>query len=114
MIPLVNIDSNVDSGRLAVDYTTDTLIIWGKENFSHVGCVFDIENNKKVLSFKDEFNDPTNTLIPYFMSKDEIIVLNSENGSLDLYDMTSSQRIENICLPGIIMCKKSNYFKLQM
>lgn len=100
MIPLVNIESRVDSGRLAVDYTTDTLIIWGKENACLTGCVFDIENNKKTLSFKDELNNPTCNYIPYFMTKDEVIVLNSENGSFDLYDLTSGQLIRNTTLPS--------------
>lgn len=100
MIPVVNVESKVDSGRLAVDHTTDTLIIWGKENSYLTGCVFDIENNKKKFSFKDESNNPTCSYTPYFMTKDELIILNSENGSFDLYDLISSQHIENIILPS--------------
>lgn len=98
MIPLVNVDSKVDSGQLAVDHTTDTLIIWGKENSYLTGCVFDIENNKKTQSFKDESNNPTCNYTPHFMTKDVLTILNSENGSFDLYDLTSGQHIENIIL----------------
>lgn len=105
MIPLVNVESKVDSGRLAVDYTTDTLIIWGKENSYLTGCVFNIESNKKILSFKDESNNPTCNCIPHFMTKDELIILNSEYGSFDLYDLTSGQHIEKIILPS----KYSNF-----
>lgn len=100
MIPLVNIKSKVDSGRLAVDYSSDTLAIWGKTISCHAGFVFDIENNKRILSFNDEFNNPTCICTPYFMSKNELMVLNSENGSFDLYDLTNGQHIENINVPG--------------
>jgi len=100
MIPLVNIKSKINSGCLAVDYTTDTLIIWGRENSFQTGCMFDIENNKQILSFRDKANNPTCKYTPYFMSKDELIVLNSENGSIDFYDLISGQHIKNINLPG--------------
>lgn len=102
MIPLVNIESRVDSGRLAVDYTNDTLAVWGKENSCHAGHVFDIENNKPILSFNDKFNNPSCkcSCTPYFMSKDELMVLNSENGSFDLYDLTNGNHIENVNVPG--------------
>lgn len=103
MIPLMNAESKVDSGYLAVDYISDTLVIWGKENTYHTGCVFDIENNKQLLTFKNELVHPTCSYMPYFMSKDELIVLNSENGSFGLYDLISGQHIENINLPGILM-----------
>lgn len=105
MIPLVNVESKVDSGRLAVDHTTDTLIIWGQENSYLTGCVFDIENNKETLSFKDESNNPKFNYTPHFMTKDKLIVLNSENGSFDLYDLISGNHIENIILPS----KYSNF-----
>lgn len=107
MIPFVNVDCKVDSGRLAIDYKTDTLVVWGKENSWHIGCVFDIENNKETLTFRDECNNPASNLVPYFMSKNELIVLNSEYGSFDLYDLTSGKLIENISSPGILilMCK---------
>lgn len=101
MIPLVNIKSKINSGRLAVDCSTDKLVIWGKENLINTGCVFDIENNKKVLSFCDESNNPLDSYTPYFMSKDKLTVLNSENGSFDLYDLISGQHISNISLPGM-------------
>lgn len=100
MIPLVNIESKIDNGRLAIDFSTDKLIIWGKENSCSTGCVFDIENNKRVLSFCNKSNKPLDSYTPYFMSKDDLIVLNSENGSFDLYDLISGQHIENINLPG--------------
>lgn len=101
MIPLLNIESKVDSGYLAVDYTTDTLVVWGKENTLHItGCVFDIENNKQTLEFRNESNDEMCSYKPYFMSKDELLVLNSEKGFLDLYDLTSGQHIQKIDLPG--------------
>lgn len=103
MIPLVNIKSKIDNGHLAVDHTTDTLIIWGKDNACPAGHVFDIENNKKVVAFKDDINNSTHNYMPYFMSKNELIVLNSEKGSFDLLDLTSGQKMDNINLPGIIL-----------
>lgn len=108
MIPLVKIGSKIDGGQLAVDHTTDSLIVWGKENSNcHIGCLFDIENNKQVLSFKNGINDPTCSYMPYFMSKNELTVLNSDKGSIDLYDLTSGQHVENINLNGMIFyfCK---------
>jgi len=103
MIPLVSIESKVNSGCLAIDYSTNTLIIWGKDNILNcqTGCVFDIENNKQILSLRDITNNPTYKYIPYFMSKDELIVLNSEKGSFDFYDLTSGQHIKNVNLPGM-------------
>lgn len=101
MIRLMNVESKIDSGHLAIDYTSDSLIIWGKENAYLAGCVIDIESNKQTLTFIDESNHPTHNFTPYFMSKDKIIVLNSENGSFDLYDLIGGQCIENINLPGI-------------
>jgi len=103
MILLVDIDCKIDSGRLAVDHTTDTLIIWGKENAYHAGCVYDIENNKQILSFRNEIYSSTCNSTPYFMSKNELIVLNSLKGSFDLYDLTSGRHLENISLPGMIL-----------
>lgn len=100
MIPLLNIESKVNSGHLAVDYTTDTLIIWGKEELYSTGCVFDIENNKQTLKISNEFNNSMCNYIPYFMSKDILVVLNSENGSFDLYDLTSGQHTDKIDIPG--------------
>lgn len=100
MIPLVNIDSKVESGQLAVDYTTDTLIIWGKENSHHTGCIFNIENNMKTFMIRDVPNDPMCIYTPHFMSKNELVVQNSENGSFDLYDLTSGQHVKNVNLPG--------------
>jgi len=100
MIPLVNIDSKVDSGYLAVDCTSDTLIIWGKQNACHTGCVFDIENNTRTLMIRDVTNDPACIYTPHFMNKNELVVHNSENGSFDLYDLTSGQHVKKINLPG--------------
>ncbi|XP_060833770.1 WD repeat-containing protein 73-like [Rhopalosiphum padi] len=99
MIPLVNIDSKVESGRLAVDCTTDTLIIWGKENACYTGCIFNIENNTKTLMISDVPNDPVCNYTPHFMSKNELVVQNSHNGSFDLYDLTSGQHVKNVNLP---------------
>lgn len=100
MISLVNIDSKVENAHLAVDCTTDTLIIWGKENARHTGCVFNIENSKKMLMIKDVTNDPACIYTPHFISTNELVVQNSENGSFDLYDLTSGQHLEKIHLPG--------------
>jgi len=100
MIPLVNIDSKVESARLAVDCTTDTLIVWGKENDCYTGCVFNIENNTKTLIIRDVKNDPACVYTPHFISKNELVVQNSESGSFDLYDLTSGQHVKNIHLPG--------------
>lgn len=99
MISLVNIDSKVENAHLAVDCTTDTLIIWGKENARHTGCVFNIENSKKMLMIKDVTNDPACIYTPHFISTNELVVQNSENGSFDLYDLTSGQHLEKIHLP---------------
>lgn len=103
MIPLLNINCKVDGGYLAVDYTTDALVVWGKENLHTTGCVFDIENNKQTLAFRNKSNDEMCSYKPYFMSKDELLVLNSEKGFLDLYDLTSGQHIHNIDLPGNLL-----------
>lgn len=100
MIPLMNIDSKVDSGHLAVDCTTNSLVIWGKENTSHTGCIFDIENNTRIQFIRDVTNDPDCIYIPHFMSKNELVVQNSNNGSFDLYDLTSGQHLDKINLPG--------------
>lgn len=103
MIPLVSFESKINNGHLAVDHTTNSLIIWGKENTNcHIGCLFDIENNRQVISFRGRINDPTCRYIPYFVSKDELIVLNSDKGSFDLHDLTSGRHIENINLDGMI------------
>lgn len=109
MIPLINIESKFNSGRLAVDDTTDSLVIWGKENTFLGGSAIDIENNKQIMLFRDEFNDPTCNYIPYFMSKDKLFVLSSDKGSFDLYDFINGQLIENIKLPSI-NCIASLYF----
>lgn len=100
MIPLVNVENKVDSAHLAVDHTTDTLIIWGNEHTRQTGCVFDIKNNKQFISIENKSYDPTSVCTPYFMSKNELFVLNSENGSFDLYDLTSGRHLVNINLPG--------------
>lgn len=102
MIPLINVRSKVNSGHIAVDSTNNTLIIWGKENEYYTGDVFNIEYNKLLLKFWDESVHSNCNCIPYFMSEDELIVLNSENGSFGLYDLISGKRVENINLPGIM------------
>ncbi|VVC26453.1 WD40/YVTN repeat-like-containing domain,WD40-repeat-containing domain [Cinara cedri] len=99
MIPLRSIESKIDSGRLAVDITTSTIIIWGKENVYPIGDVYDIENNKRILAFENESNNPMCSYVPYFMSNNELVVLNSENGSFDLYDLTSGEHLDKINLP---------------
>lgn len=103
MIPLVNFDNKVDSGRLAVDHTTDMLIIWGNEYACQTGCIIDIKNNKQFMSIRDKSYNSTCICTPYFMSKDELLVLNSENGLFDMYDLTSGRHIVNVNLPGISM-----------
>lgn len=103
MIPLANFENKVDSGRLAVDHTSDTLIIWGNEHASQTGCVIDIKNNKQFMSIKDKSFDSACICRPYFISKNELLVLNSENGLFDMYDLASGRHLVNINLPGISM-----------
>lgn len=102
MEPLEEIKSEVDSARLAVDHTNDTLVIWGKEITSNKtqGFTYDIEILKRVLTFGPKFDDPASSYTPYFMSKNELMVLSSINGSFDLYDLNSGHHIEKINLPG--------------
>lgn len=99
MEPLLQVKSEVDSARLAVDHMTDTLVVWGKENPIYKGCVYDLEIFKRVFTLY-KFDDTNWNCTPYFMSKNELMVLNSGNGSFDLYDLNSGLHIEKINLPG--------------
>lgn len=100
MIPIISFDSKIDSGKLAINHLNDTFIVWGRENTWQNGKLFDIENNKCLLVCKDELNDATNNYVPQFISKDKLIVLNSNNGAFDMYCITNNQHIINIAQPG--------------